>query len=64
MHAHTYIYIGAEIVSACQEATMLAVEDESEGLTASYLQSSIASIEPQITDNMILYYDSMIKLFS
>ena len=35
-------YIGAEIVSACQEATMLAVEAESEGLAASYLESSIA----------------------
>lgn len=43
---------------------MLAVEGESEGLTMDYLQSSISSIEPQISDDMISYYDNMIKLFS
>lgn len=51
-------------MSVCQEATMLAVKEESEGLTENFLLSSIASIEPQITDSMILYYDSMIKFFS
>lgn len=56
-------FSGAEIVSACQEAVMLAVEDDAEGLSADYLLSSISNVAPQITDDMIAYYDKMIQMF-
>lgn len=49
-------FSGAEIVGACSEAAMLAIEAQSQYLTCQHLLTAIASVKPQITPTMLQFY--------
>lgn len=51
-------YSGAEVVALCSEAALLAVEEEAEMLSRKHLIEAAAKIKPQITAEMLLFYDT------
>ena len=69
---HTHGFSGAEIVAICQEAIMFSIEHgESnedgtvmQGLSKESLEISVKSIKPQITIEMLRYYQQMQSKFS
>lgn len=50
-------FSGAEVVALCSEAALLAVEEEAELLTRKHLVSAASKIKPQITAEMLQFYD-------
>lgn len=51
-------FSGAEIVGACAEAAMLAIEAEAQSLRCEHLLQAIRSVKPQITPTMLQFYKS------
>lgn len=51
-------FSGAEIVGACSEAAMLAIEAQSQSLLFEHLLTAVASVKPQITPTMLQFYKS------
>ena len=51
-------YSGAELVSLCEEAAILAIEDGRETLAKEHLLSAQANITPQITPQMKAFYET------
>ena len=49
-------FSGAEIVAACSEAAMLAIEAQSTNLTYKHLTAAIKAVVPQITPSMLQFY--------
>jgi SpoVK/Ycf46/Vps4 family AAA+-type ATPase len=49
-------FSGAEIVGACSEAAMLAIEAQSQYLLFAHMLEAIASVKPQITESMLQFY--------
>lgn len=56
-------YSGAEVVSACMEAAILAINEKSEKVGNHHFYSAMANIKPQITQSMLDYYLRMSKQF-
>ena len=54
-------FSGAEMVSVVQEAGMLAIDEMCEVLKLSHLYSAISGIQPQITNEMLLFYKNIAK---
>ncbi|KAJ3118712.1 spermatogenesis associated protein 5 [Physocladia obscura] len=52
-------YSGAEVVSVCQEAAMMAIEEDENILTVSqrHFEAAINQVTPRITAEMISFYD-------
>jgi AAA family ATPase len=51
-------FSGAEIVGACTESAMLAIESQSLFLRYEHLLAAIAAVKPQITESMLQFYRS------
>lgn len=51
-------FSGAEIVGACSEAAMLAIEEECAYLRPEHLLTAVRSVKPQITESMLQFYKS------
>lgn len=51
-------FSGAEIVGACSESAMLAIEAKEQYLRCEHLNAAIAAVKPQITENMLEFYQS------
>jgi SpoVK/Ycf46/Vps4 family AAA+-type ATPase len=49
-------FSGAEIVGACTESAMLAIEAQSLYLRYEHLLAAIAAVKPQITESMLQFY--------
>lgn len=49
-------FSGAEIVGACSEAAMLAIEAGALYLRPEHLFAAIAAVKPQITETMLQFY--------
>ena len=49
-------FSGAEIVAACAEAAMLAIEEGHNTLSLSHLEAAIRAVQPQITAEMLQFY--------
>lgn len=49
-------FSGAEIVAACAEAAMLAIEEGCNTLSLSHLEAAIRAVQPQITAEMLQFY--------
>lgn len=49
-------FSGAEIVAACAEAAMLAIEEGRSTLSLSHLEAAIRAVQPQITAEMLQFY--------
>ena len=56
-------YSGAEVVSACMEAAILAINEKSETVENHHFHSAMMNIKPQITQTMLDYYSRMSKQF-
>ena len=54
-------FSGAEMVSVVQEAGMLAIDEMCEELKLEHLYSAISGIQPQITNEMLLFYKNIAK---
>ena len=52
-------FSGAEVVAAVAEASMLAIDDECTQVTQRHIELSIAAVQPQITADMIAFYDKI-----
>lgn len=51
-------FSGAEIVGACSEAAMLAIEEDCAFLHPRHLLTAVRSVKPQITETMLQFYKS------
>jgi SpoVK/Ycf46/Vps4 family AAA+-type ATPase len=51
-------FSGAEVVACCQDAVLLAIEQAREYVSNSDMLSAIAKIKPQITKEMLQFYES------
>ena len=51
-------FSGAEIVGACAEAAMLAIEAKEEHLRFEHISSAVKCVKPQITQEMLEFYRS------
>jgi AAA family ATPase len=51
-------FSGAEIVSFCNDAVLNAVEGHQNHVTGDNLKASLGRIKPQITIDMLQFYDS------
>lgn len=51
-------FSGAEIVGACSEAAMLAIEEDCTYLHSRHLVTAVHSVKPQITETMLQFYKS------
>lgn len=49
-------FSGAEVVSAVQEAGMLAIDEGEDTLLLSHLFSAVLAIKPQITEEVLSFY--------
>ena len=49
-------FSGAEIVAACSEAAMLAIEEGRHALSYQHLVDAIRAVQPQITAEMLHFY--------
>ena len=58
---HSVGFSGAEVVAACGEAAMLAVEERSEVVSMKHLQAAISATVPQITPEVIAFYETFYK---
>lgn len=56
-------YSGAEVVSACMEAAILAINERSEKVGSHHFHTAMTNIKPQITQTMLDYYLRMSKQF-
>lgn len=56
-------YSGAEVVSACMEAAVLAINEKCEKVGYHHFHEAMSNIKPQITQNMLDYYDRMSRQF-
>lgn len=51
-------YSGAEVVALCSEAALLAVEKEETMLSRRHLLQAASKMKPQITTEMLQFYDN------
>ncbi len=51
-------YSGAEVVALCSEAALLAVENEETMLSRRHLIQAASKMKPQITSEMLQFYDN------
>jgi len=51
-------FSGAEMVGACSEAAMLAIEAQAQCLHYEHLLQAIRAVKPQITPTMLQFYKS------
>ncbi len=58
---HSAGFSGAEVVAACNEAAMLAVEDRCELLSMSHVETAIRATVPQITPDVISFYETFYR---
>lgn len=56
-------FSGAEVVSCCSEAAMLAIEEGKNEITQECIVKSIKSIKPQINRKMLDFYEGIAKLY-
>lgn len=56
-------YSGAEVVSSCTEAAILAIEENSSLLEQRHLISVMRNLKPQITPAMLEYYERIAQQF-
>mmetsp|Transcript_12202 Transcript_12202/g.20392 ORF Transcript_12202/g.20392 Transcript_12202/m.20392 type:complete len:151 (-) Transcript_12202:799-1251(-) len=54
-------FSGAEIVAACSEAAMLAIEEAKSALSVEHLLRAIRAVKPQITPRMLQFYSDCAK---
>lgn len=52
-------FSGAEVVSICTEAAVLAVHEGCEVVEQTHLEAACADVKPQITKDVIAFYDSI-----
>ncbi len=50
-------FSGAEVVAACNEAAMIAIEEKCEEVTSNHILSAIRGTIPQITPEVLKYYE-------
>ena len=56
---HSSGFSGAEIVSCCQEAAMLSADEGADVVSAAHLMSTVTELRPQMTADMLDFYDRM-----
>jgi ATP-dependent 26S proteasome regulatory subunit len=56
-------FSGAEVVSVFSEAALLAIDNGSEFLILKYIEEAIAKVVPQITADMLTFYNDIVKTF-
>jgi len=49
-------FSGAEIVAACSEAAMLAIDEGRHTLSLTHLEAAIRAVQPQISAEMLHFY--------
>lgn len=52
-------FSGAEVVSVCTEAAVLAVHEGCEVVHQAHLEAACADVKPQITKDVIAFYNSI-----
>ncbi len=50
-------FSGAELVAVCSEAAMLAIEQDRQFLSQEHLSAAVRGIKPQITAQMLEFYE-------
>lgn len=54
-------FSGAEVVALCTEAAMAALKDNRECIDQQALEAAARAIKPQITVDMLNFYDSFVR---